>query len=159
MVKYTVSNDILDLVIVSALLQIHSSSISVMFQFVVIIAHKMLNILMSTAGNRALQFKFKVEGYSKPHLTMSELTFTLVGVCVREARCLSGLASEQSPEVGAHLVLAPLLDCVALSTLLDKSFLSLGNISHSQLEKHKVKANRTDREREKSEVAYSYAKL
>lgn len=65
------------------------------------------------------------------------LTFTLVGVCVRKALCLSGLTPEQSPEVGAHLVLAPLLDCVALGTLLDESFLSLGNVSHIQLEEHK----------------------
>lgn len=78
----------------------------------------------------------RAEGHSKPHLTTSELTFTLVGVCVREALCLSGLASEQTPEVGAHLVLAALLYCVALSTLLDKSLLSFGNVSHSQLEKH-----------------------
>jgi len=60
-------------------------------------------------------------------------TFTLVGVRVRVALPLPGLASEQTPEVGAHLVLAPVLYCVALSTLLDKSLLSLGNVSHSQL--------------------------
>ena len=78
----------------------------------------------------------RTEGYAKLRSTTSELTFALVGVCVRIARRLPGLASEQTPEVGAHLVLAPLLYCVALGTLLDENLLSLGNVSHSWLEKH-----------------------
>lgn len=60
-------------------------------------------------------------------------TFALVGVRVRVTLRLPGLTSEQTPEVGAHLVLAPVLYCVALGTLLDKSLLSLCNVSHSQL--------------------------
>lgn len=89
---------------------------------------------MSTSDNNA---RSSLDLYPAFHLTTGELTFTLVGIRVRVAIRLPGLASEQTPEVGAHLVLAPFLYCVALSTLLDESLLSLGNVSHSQLQTHK----------------------
>lgn len=62
---------------------------------------------------------------------MTELTFTLVGVCVGETLCLSGLASHQTPEVWAHLVLAPFVDCVTLSTPLDENLLSFLHVTHN----------------------------
>lgn len=77
---------------------------------------------------------------------MTGLTFTLVGVCVGEALCLSGFTSYKTPEVGAHLVLAPFLDCVTLSTLLNENLLSFFRVAHNhQLE-------RQARKREKSQV-------
>lgn len=102
----------------------------------------------NTANVRYLDVTFKQRRPSRdlnlgqPHLTSSELTFTLVGVCVRVALCLPSLASEQTKEVGAHLVLAPVLYCVALSTLLDEGLLSLGNVSHSQLDRQEGEKER-----------------
>ena len=60
-------------------------------------------------------------------------TFTLVGVCVRVALTLARLAPKQPPEVGPHFVFPPLLHGVALSALLDKSLLTLSDVSHDDL--------------------------
>lgn len=79
-----------------------------------------------------------------------ELTFALVGICIAEAWGLSGLASDQTPEVRAHLVLATVLYGVALSTLLDKNLLSLLDVSHNQLEKQEEQGRR-DRESRESQ--------
>lgn len=81
------------------------------------------------------------------HSTTSELTFTLVGVSVWVALRLPGLASEQTPQVGAHLVLAALLYCVALRTLLNEGLLSFGNVSHSQLKKKEERGKENRKKR------------
>ena len=60
-------------------------------------------------------------------------TFTLVGVSVRVALSLARLAPKQPPKVGPHFVFAPLLHGVALSALLDKSLLTLSDVSHDDL--------------------------
>lgn len=53
----------------------------------------------------------------------------LVGVCVREAGRLAGLATDQTVQVGAHLVLATGLDGVALCAALHEQLLALLNIT------------------------------
>lgn len=74
---------------------------------------------------------------------MTGLTFTLVGVCVGEALCLSRFTPYKTPEVGAHLVLAPMLHRVTLSTLLDENLLSFFHVTHSnQLETGRRKRHR-----------------
>lgn len=57
------------------------------------------------------------------------LTLSLVGICVRVASSLAGLATDQTVQVGADLVLATSLDGVALSASLDECLLSLLNIT------------------------------
>jgi len=56
-------------------------------------------------------------------------TFLDIGFRVREAWRLSGLPAPESPEIGSGLVLAALLDGVALSASLHEDFLSLGRVS------------------------------
>jgi len=53
----------------------------------------------------------------------------LVGVRVRESGRLSGLATDQSMQVGSHLVLAAGLNGVALGATLHEQLLSLLNIT------------------------------
>lgn len=61
-------------------------------------------------------------------------TFALVGICVGEALCLTGLTAKKTPKVRAHFVFASVLDRVALGTLLDENLLSLFNVTHVLLE-------------------------
>lgn len=70
--------------------------------------------------------------------TGNENTFALVGICVGKAWCLARHASKETPEIGSDLVLAILLNSVALGTLLHKDLLSLFNVTHSGL-KEKIK--------------------
>ena len=60
------------------------------------------------------------------------LTLGFVGVGVGESGSLTGLAADHAGEVGADLMLATLVDGVALGALLHKDLLSLLNVAHFQ---------------------------
>jgi len=77
------------------------------------------------AGNVFLRIRqINVEGVRAPRDA-----FLDVGLRVGEARGLSCLPAPESPEVGSGLVLAALLDGVALSASLHEDLLSLGRVS------------------------------